>query len=442
MQDGKPPTILYVDCQPRIERERRRLEGMRRYAAGRGWRVETLDHTDCTPAALKEALERLRPVGCVAECGNRRTVCPPRAFGDVPVVFFSPPEGPEWRGALRVECDEAAVARLAFKELSANGPPAYAVVSFHAEKRWQRERIDAFRECCREAGFDCTVASFPDNSAPRHTVPTRSLVEWAASLPLHCAVFAVNDGSAFIVADALARAGRSLPRTVTLVGADGQGAFRPEDMEIAPMVSSVVLDHEMAGYLAAKAIAACAANDDRRCAANDVRRCAANDGRRCAANELPATRASSLRAEPAPSLRAEPAPSLRAEPAPSLVFPPLLVARRQSTRGHGRREPRILEAMDMIRREACDGLTAAEIAARFPGTRQLFQLRFREAMGHPPLDEILNVRLERAMELLVHTDRSIASVAALSGFRTGGDFWHFFRKRTGLSPLRFRKERR
>ena len=34
MQDGKPPTILYVDCQPRIERERRRLEGMRRYASG------------------------------------------------------------------------------------------------------------------------------------------------------------------------------------------------------------------------------------------------------------------------------------------------------------------------------------------------------------------------------------------------------------------------
>ena len=96
----------------------------------------------------------------------------------------------------------------------------------------------------------------------------------------------------------------------------------------------------------------------------------------------------------------------------------------------------------MIRREACDGLTAAEIAARFPGTRQLFQLRFREAMGHPPLDEILNVRLERAMELLVHTDRTIAVVASLSGFRTEWEFWHFFRKRTGLSPLRFRRERR
>ena len=386
-QDGSPPTILYVDCQPRIERERRRLEGMRRYAAGRGWRVETLKHTDCTPAALKEALERLRPVGCVAECGSRRTLCPPRAFGDVPVVFFSPPEGPEWRGALRVECDEAAVARLAFKELSANGPPAYAVVSFHAEKRWARERIAAFRECCRNAGFNCPVSVFPENVAPRDTVPTRSLVEWAGALPPHCAVFAVNDVCAHIVADALAKAGRSLPRSVTLVGVDGTEPHMPQDRDIAPKVSSVVLDHEMAGYLAAKSL-----------------------GER----------------------------SLRK----AIVFPPLLVNRRASTRGHGRREPRILKAMDMIRREACDGLTAAELAARFPGTRQLFQLRFREAMGHSPLDEILNVRLERAMELLVHTDRTIAAVAALSGFRTEWEFWHFFRKRTGLPPLRFRRERR
>jgi len=409
-QGGSPPTILYVDCRPDNGVERRRLEGMRRYAAGRGWRVEMLDHRECSPAALREASKRLHPIGCVAECGRRKGTFPPAAFQGVPMVYFGPPETQEWRAAPRVECDEAAVARMAFKELSVGKPSAYAVVSFWKEKRWQRERIDAFRECCREAGFDCPFAFFPDNSAPRTAVPTRSLVEWAASLPLHCAVFAVNDGCAFIVADALAKAGRSFPRTVTLVGADGQGALHPEDRDIAPMVSSVVLDHEMAGYLAAKALGAFAAND----------------GRRCAANELPATRASSL----------------RAEPKPSLVFPPLLVNRRASTRGHGRREPRILEAMDMIRREACDGLTAAALTARFPGTRRLFDLRFREAMGHPPLDEILNVRLERAMQLLVHTDRSIATVAAFSGFRTEWEFWHFFRKRTGLSPLRFRRERR
>ena len=416
------PTILYVDCRPDNGVERRRLEGMRRYAAARGWRVETLELGSATPAALKEALERLRPVGCVAECWRKKGTFPPAAFQGVPVIYFGPPETPKWRDAPRVECDEAAVARMAFRELSAGKPSAYSVVSFWKERKWQRERIDAFRECCREAGFDCPFAYFPDNAAPRPAVPTRSLVEWAASLPPRCAVFAVNDGCAFIVADALAKAGRSFPRTVTLVGADGQGAFRPEDMEIAPMVSSVMLDHEMAGYLAAKTLDACAANDGRRCAANDGPPCGRNHD--------------------ISSLPPEAASSLRAQHAPSLVFPPLLVTRRKSTRGHGRREPRILEAMDMIRREACDGLTAAALAARFPGSRRLFEIRFREAAGHSPLDEILNVRLARAMELLVHTDKPISFVADACGFQSEWEMWKLFRRRTGMAPLRFREARR
>ena len=402
MQDENPATLLYVDCRPDNGVERRRLEGMRRYAAARGWRVETLDHKVCSPAALREALGRLRPIGCVAECWRKEGTFPPAAFQGVPVIYFGPPETPKWRDAPRVECDEAAVARMAFRELSAGKPSAYAVVSFWKERKWQRERIDAFRECCREAGFDCLFAYFPDNAAPRPAVPTRSLVAWAASLPPRCAVFAVNDGCAFIVADALARAGRSFPRTVTLLGADGQGAFRSEDMEIAPRVSSVVLDHEMAGYLAAKALGAFAANDDRR----------------CAANELPAT---------------------RAEPKPSLVFPPLLVNRRASTRGHGRREPRILEAMDMIRREACDGLTVAKLASRLPGSRSLLDIRFREAMGHSVFDEILQVRLERVFDLLRQPATPISAIADLSGFGSLRALDKLFRSRFGCSLRAWRK---
>jgi transcriptional regulator GlxA family with amidase domain len=69
-------------------------------------------------------------------------------------------------------------------------------------------------------------------------------------------------------------------------------------------------------------------------------------------------------------------------------------------------------------------------------------MRFREAAGHSALDEILNVRLARAMELLVHTDIPIASVAHFSGFNTELEFWKLFSKRTGMPPLRFRDARR
>ena len=122
------PTILYVDCSLQSGIDRRRLDGLCRYAAARKWRVETLEHRDCTPATLRDALARLRPIGCAAECWPPKTALRPAAFGRVPVVYFEPLDEPEWRRAHGVTCDNAAVGRLAFEELSSTHPPAYAVV--------------------------------------------------------------------------------------------------------------------------------------------------------------------------------------------------------------------------------------------------------------------------------------------------------------------------
>ena len=93
------PTILYVDCQMDIGIERRRLEGLRRYAAAHKWHVETLEHDNCTTDTLREALARLRPVGCAAECWRPGISLPPALFGRVPVIYFGRQEGLD--GAMR-----------------------------------------------------------------------------------------------------------------------------------------------------------------------------------------------------------------------------------------------------------------------------------------------------------------------------------------------------
>ena len=46
---ARTPTILYVDCTPDAGIDGMRLAGLRRYAATRGWDVETLDDTDGAP---------------------------------------------------------------------------------------------------------------------------------------------------------------------------------------------------------------------------------------------------------------------------------------------------------------------------------------------------------------------------------------------------------
>jgi LacI family transcriptional regulator len=385
------PAILYIGFAQRSGMGSVRLAGIRRYAATRGWRVEVLGNDVCSPEPLRDALARFRPIGCVAECWCPETALRPALFGHVPVVYFEPPDRPGWRNALGVACDEAAVARMAFRELSDGRPEAFAALSFFKDERWSQERIESFRDCCRKAGFDCPVSYFKVGSYEELPSCVGKLVPWARALPPHCAVFAVNDFCALGAVRALVAAGRTYPRSVTLIGADGV-EIDLRDRELAATFSTVRLDFELAGFLAAKMVAEIAERG--------------RSGNRIAS------------------------------------FPPLMVDRRKSTRGYGRREPHILEAIEMIRREACDGLTVAQLASRFPGARRLFELRFREAAGHSALDEIMNVRLDRAIELLSGTDMPVSAIAHFCGFSGEWEFWHFFRKRTGVSPRTFRSDRR
>ena len=213
----------------------------------------------------------------------------------------------------------------------------------------------------------------------------------------------VNDSAAAIVAGALAAAGRSIPRSATLVGVDA--AELPEDDRPASDISSVKLDFELSGYLAAKRIA---------------RTLAAKNAKGAKGNDAFST-------------------SLAEE---KTVFGPLLVERRQSTRGRGRREPWVMEAVDIIRRESCDGLTAEALARRFPVSRNLFERRFREAMGHSVLDEIIHVRMQRVFDLLARPDFPIGAIADFSGFGCGYGLRKLFRARTGMSLREWRKTRR
>ena len=132
----------------------------------------------------------------------------------------------------------------------------------------------------------------------------------------------------------------------------------------------------------------------------------------------------------------------RIMPPASRLLVPRFVVRRASTRALARRERFVEEAIGMIRREACSGLTVGKLASRFPCSRALFDLRFRETTGHSAYDEILGVRLDRVDSMLVNTDVSISAVASFCGFESESALRHLFRRRTGMSPRRWRQSHR
>ena len=295
-------TVLFLDFHPEQEGSGRKLAGIRRFARTQGWETVAVPSPEARAARVRPLLARYRPVGCIVERASWDEFLPLSLFGRVPVVYLDPQDPSQRLGAPAVVCDNAAVARMAFRELSAGMPPCLAAVPSPGLPEWNFARLSAFEALCAEAGIECRVFDGKRNEDPALRI--ERLARWLSTLPRRSGVFGTNDNAARDVVDAAMRIPRHIPKELVVLGVDGSDAA-----EFAVPVTSIKLDLEQAGYLAARLLAE--ANDGRRGAANDGRRCAANDGRRCAANDGGAARRmtndgdSVIAAAGGPSLRPE-----------------------------------------------------------------------------------------------------------------------------------------
>ena len=379
-------TILYVDMWQGERIQEMKLAGIRRYVGVRGWNVEICAERHSRPKTLKKILSRLKPVGCIVEASAAHVDLPPRVFGNIPVVYLDGSRSLYGARVARVVHNGEVTTRVAFQELAANHPQAYAIVGYKDRRPWSDIREKMFRSLAVATGKPFIRFIRSDESDESRA--TR-LVEWTRRLPFKSAVFAVNDNTAAEVVAACRTCGRRIPTDMTLLGIDNLESVCKAG---TPQISSIQVDFEQAGYRAAKML-----------------------------DELISGR--------------------RAPPAEDL-FGPMMVVRRESTRGFGRREPRIFPVVELIRREALNGLTARDAMAGITGSRRLFEMRFREAMGHSVLDEIMSVRLEHVCHLLAQTDTPIGAIASLSGFGSDIALSKLFKRRFGTTLLAWRKANR
>ena len=376
-------TVLYLNADHDSHVHAQTLAGIRRYIAHCGWDAKPV----WEGASLRDVVASVsaghgRVVGCIAECPASAAHAVPYGIDGVPGVLLHPPSWLRNRRTAYVTTDNAAVARVAFRELSTGHPAAYAVAGINIRYSWSRDRIRAFRTLCRDAGMRCfTFDRICEDEGER----SADLCGWIAKLPRHTAVFAVSDFVAVEVAAAARSAGRAVPRELTLLGVDNDERLCERQQ---PSLSSMQLDHERAGFLAAKLLA---------------------EGR-------------------------------SAKKVRTALISPLLAVRRESTLGHGRREWFVPEAVETIRREACEGLTVAELAGRFRCSRRLFDMRFREAMGCSALDEILRTRFERVFAMLLQPGTPIDAIADFCGFGCQYELRKLFRLRYGCSMSKWRRD--
>jgi AraC family transcriptional regulator len=87
------------------------------------------------------------------------------------------------------------------------------------------------------------------------------------------------------------------------------------------------------------------------------------------------------------------------------------------------------------------GISLDELAAEAGLSRFHFARAFRQAMDVPPHRYLTLRRIERAKDLLLHTDLPLADVALAIGFSSQSHFTLRFREEVGETPKRFRSQR-
>lgn len=124
----------------------------------------------------------------------------------------------------------------------------------------------------------------------------------------------------------------------------------------------------------------------------------------------------------------------------SVLVPPAGIAMRRSTEVTAVDDPLVARACQLIRDQACGGLTAEALASAVRVSKSLFYARFKKALNRLPHEEIVRTRLDQAQALLRQTRLPLAEIAARCGFTHPEYFSVSFKRELGVTPGRFRRD--
>ena len=359
-----------------------RLEGIHRYARGRDWHVQVVERA-FHKVNVRRQLDFWQPVGVIAECGSGASELNAEAFGAVPTVYFDADRAVHGPGCY-VALDSAKVGALAAEHLLSLDLPHYAFAAFRLPLFWARERCEAFVEAVQRSRR-CGVSVFDPGREQVSDVRQQAMEEWVRSLPRPCGVFAANDYVGEEIANICARMGISVPGDIAILGVDDDEQICENTM---PTLSSIAPDFAHGGYLAAEMLG----------------RLVDGDGPRNA--------------------------FLRYEPGTVVV--------RQSTRHIAGSCERIADAVEMIRRRACEGISAKDVASYIGVPRRTAEMQFRAATGRSIHQEIDEVRFAKVFALLKNPRHTLDAIPDLCGFSTCVALRKAFKLRTGLSMREWR----
>ena len=103
-------------------------------------------------------------------------------------------------------------------------------------------------------------------------------------------------------------------------------------------------------------------------------------------------------------------------------------------------DKRIAKALQNLHNSPDIAWTLDKMAAEIGMSRAAFAKRFKELVGQPMFEYLTKLRVQRAKELLQETRLALYEVAGRVGYESDLAFTKTFKKHTGLTPTRYRKD--
>ena len=313
-----------------------------------------------------------------------------RGMGDVPIMAFPQTPYPGIGcGCVSFDCEQ--IATRAIRLFQRRGCKHVAYIGTHLPHgvRLSRAFARAFAAAAEKAGLSYGIPGrMVYSSVGIRVSECDGLMDRLTNCPKPCGILTYDDGIGRDILDLCRLANVTVPAEVCVLGMD-DNALVCENAN--PSLSSIQIDYERAGFLAARAL------DDMI--------------------------------------------SGRVQEPPQLVCGMNGITERASTANRRGAGNLVALACDYIAKNACrkGGIDQWDVAKHLGVSVRTLQLRFQEAaFTHSILNEIQRVQLENVCRMLRSTKRSIKDITFASGFGSLSRLKAIFVKKIGMSMRDYR----
>ncbi|MFD1885161.1 AraC family transcriptional regulator [Paenibacillus wenxiniae] len=107
---------------------------------------------------------------------------------------------------------------------------------------------------------------------------------------------------------------------------------------------------------------------------------------------------------------------------------------------HGRIPAPVLELQQYLEEHYTEPITLDDLAKKYAVNKFQLSRDFKQHIGLPPIEYLINIRINTAKHMLRYSDKSIQQIASEVGIYNVSHFINLFKARVDCTPLAYRKE--